>query len=306
MFYSVAPAPRRAVVAVEKSPVSRLLALRTRVLRDLTPELRGAFLKAIAETLDQMTLKEVAAAIEENDIEAAAAAIPWGEVGELMLRGAVPKILRSGLEESGRLSVNALLSDLELPPAAFTHDVLTEASVEWVREASGLLIDGIKDTQLAALRVTLEAAVREGTSPLDTARLIRDGGMIGLTERDARAVANYRARLERDGTRNDAIAELSARQSRRHLNARAEAIARTELIQATNEGRREVWRQALDQGLVDDATVRRWVTVQPCEICAPMEGETAPIDGEYVGSLVPGEVHPRCECSEVLEIVAAA
>jgi hypothetical protein len=302
VFYSPGfPTPVFRTVEIFKSPISRLLAYRTRILSELSPELKRAFLKAVAETIGETTLRAVAEAIEANDLAAAADAIPWGRVGEAMLRGELPPILRSGLEASGRTSANLLLGDLKLPERAFSFDVTTEGAVSWVRTRAGLFIQDVSQKNLATLRAILEAGVREATSPTDLARLIRDGKLIGLTERDARAVLNFRKRLIRDETRKDAIAELSARYSRRLLNARAEGIARSEIIRAHAEGQRETWRQAKAEGLIGDEAVRRWVAVDPCEICAPMEGETAPVGGFFKGRLEPGEVHPRCECMAVLE-----
>lgn len=301
MFYSAGFAsPPVMVLGIHKSPISRLLALRTRVFNELTPELRRAFLKAIAQTIDEVTLRAVADAIDANDLQAAVDAIPWGRVGETMLRGELPPILRSSLEASGQTSAKMLLSDLKLPTSAFSFDVTTERATTWVRTEAGLLIQDLGRKQLGTLRTLLDMSVRDAGSPMDLARLVRDGKLIGLTERDARAVLNYRARLKRDETPKDAIAELSGRYSRRLLNSRAEGIARTELNRSYAEGRRELWRQARAENLVGTEAVRQWVTVDPCPICEPMEGQTAAVGGQYRGGLEPGFVHPRCECVEVL------
>jgi hypothetical protein len=206
------------------------------------------------------------------------------------------------LAGAGQASARLLLEDVDVPESPFEFDVVRESAGQWIRTEAGQLIRDLGDTQLETLRTILDRAVLDEISPLDAARLIRDARLVGLTPRDATAVLNFRARQLRDGVRRDGVDELTQRYARRLLNARTEAIARTEMVRAYSAGQSELWGQALEQGLVGPEAVQEWVTVDPCTICAPLEGVTAPIGGRFYpgGYAGPGEPHPRCECHTVL------
>ena len=80
--------------------------------------------------------------------------------------------------------------------------------------------------------------------------------------------------------------------------ARADLIARTEVMTAANEGQREAWRQAADEGLLPANIRIGWIaTVGACPECEVLDGQTRSLDGEYEGGVVP-PAHPRCRCTE--------
>lgn len=89
---------------------------------------------------------------------------------------------------------------------------------------------------------------------------------------------------------------------------RAEAIARTEVMRASNAGHQAAWQQALGEGLLDDGTKQVWVTTPDdrlCPICEGMEGETAPLGGTFTvdGEEIDGPpAHPNCRCVVALEV----
>lgn len=145
------------------------------------------------------------------------------------------------------------------------------------------LIRQMTDSQRAAIRVALTDGLSEGRGAIGQARAFRDA--IGLTERQWRAVSNYR-RLLREGDA-EALARdirdrrfdpsvrravnsgepLSAehvdrmveRYTARYHQYRAEMIARTEGGRALSEGREEGLRQVREGlELDDDQIVRVW------------------------------------------------
>lgn len=287
---------------VRKASSARVISRRAALLAELTPAMQRQILRAIAETVNGLVLVEVRRALEANDLNAAAAAIPWEEIGEPILRTALPPLLRDGVEGAGRATARLLLEDLDVPDSPFEFDVVRESAGRWIRTEAGTLIRDLGETRLESLRLILDRAILDSISPLDAARLIRDARLVGLTPRDATAVLNFRARQLRDGVRRDGVEELTRRYAKRLLNTRTEAIARTEMVRAYAAGQRELWAQALDQGVVGPEALQEWVTVDPCRICAPLEGVTAPIGGRFYpgGYAGPGEPHPRCECMTIL------
>ena len=86
---------------------------------------------------------------------------------------------------------------------------------------------------------------------------------------------------------------------------RAELIARTETMRAANAGQREAWRQGVEDGYVEPKERRVWIVTDDdalCEECEPLDGVTAPVDGEYEGDGEDGPpLHPDCRCVEGLE-----
>lgn len=145
-------------------------------------------------------------------------------------------------------------------------------------------------------------AFKEGLPPRESARLIRS--LIGLTERDARAVAKLRATLLERGALPAAVEKQTARYAERLLNARAETIARTETMTAAAQGQAELWSQAEAAGLLTGEELREWIVTdddRTCEICLPMDGQQVAkgenfVDGDGNEVEAP-PAHPNCRCS---------
>lgn len=81
--------------------------------------------------------------------------------------------------------------------------------------------------------------------------------------------------------------------------ARAELIARTEIMTAANQGQRTAWSDAVDEGLLSSNSRVAWIATDGAcaEICEPMDGQTRDLDGGYDGQ-EPPPAHPNCRCTE--------
>jgi SPP1 gp7 family putative phage head morphogenesis protein len=83
---------------------------------------------------------------------------------------------------------------------------------------------------------------------------------------------------------------------------RAELIAHTETMAAANEGQRQSWQQAIDEGYLDTGLTREWIATADevtCPICNELNGKRTQMDGEYPnGGGVGPPAHPRCRCTE--------
>lgn len=284
---------------VEKAVVltARAAALRTRILGSLGPELRSAILRAIGEAVGGATLKAVSEALALNDIAAAERAIPWENVAGIV--EPVARIdLRSALEQSGQLEGRIMLDQLGLPSSAFAFDVTESAAVNWVRLQSGVLTDLMTNSRAGAIRSIMDRVLRGGMSEMDAARLLIDGRAIGLTAREALAVANLRARLRVSGVRIDNANTLAARYSRRLLAARAQRIAHEMLVSAHGEGQLQGWAQARAEGLLDSRAVIRWNALDDAEeICEGLDGVTVRIGQTFPGGYRrPPDPHVGCRC----------
>lgn len=112
-------------------------------------------------------------------------------------------------------------------------------------------------------------------------------------------------RLLKQGLSQKEIDKKVAREAEKKLRYRHTMIARTETMNALNQGNLEVINQAEEQGLiVPGETVKVWVTApqDQDDVCTEMDGEEVPMgqpftlpDGTEVD--IPSETHPNCNCS---------
>jgi hypothetical protein len=85
--------------------------------------------------------------------------------------------------------------------------------------------------------------------------------------------------------------------------ARAELIARHEVMQAASEGQRQAWDQAVEAGLLTGDERRTWIAVgdeKVCPTCEALDGTTAPLGGEYEDGTTGPPAHVACRCTEGL------
>lgn len=106
--------------------------------------------------------------------------------------------------------------------------------------------------------------------------------------------------------------------TRKMLKYRAETIATTEAIRAAHAGNLEIWRQAIDQGIVKSELIRRrWVVAKDertCLICRPIPNLNKGMEGYGIGwgekfKLADGAAvstpgaHPRCRCTVITRAI---
>lgn len=79
--------------------------------------------------------------------------------------------------------------------------------------------------------------------------------------------------------------------------ARAEVIARTEVMDAANEGLALGWEQAQEEGLLGPDAKKVWIATSGCcDECESVDGEEVPLDDDFsVGDDPP--LHPNCRCT---------
>jgi hypothetical protein len=167
------------------------------------------------------------------------------------------------------------------------------------------LVTGITDETVAAIRAVLRSAIAEGGSPAVIARLLRD--VVGLSTRQAQAVAAFRTGLLDAGLAPDRVDAKVDRYATRLRSQRARTIARTETLRCLNAGQHAGWLQARDAGLLPATARRRWMATSGagtkaklCEWCAGLDGQLAPLDGLFAGGVQAPPRHPGCRCTVVL------
>ena len=247
-------------------------------------------------------MKGLAKLLKNNDLSGAMNSIPWAELEKLQ-----PELtpeLRGLLEKSAFAAAEALPKGMTI-----SFDVMNPEAVNWVRaHAAELVEQNIIPTSQQAIREIIERAFEEGMHPFESARLIRE--QVGILPRHAKAVDTYRKMLltprpEGKGLLKTDADRLAMQYARQLINYRSKVIARHETLTASNEGQRQLWKQAKGEDLISDVDwERKWIITPDeklCSICVPLRGERAPIDGIYPsGYRGPPEPHPQCRCAEGL------
>lgn len=147
-------------------------------------------------------------------------------------------------------------------PLKMRFDATNQRVIDWADRHAAELIDGISESTREAINNAVADALERGS--------IKD-----LYDEILDAVGN---------------------------EARAELIARTEVMTAANEGQREGWRQAVESGLLADDARVAWIATgdaSVCPICDELDGQVRDMDGQYPdpGGDGPPQ-HPRCRCTE--------
>lgn len=175
-------------------------------------------------------------------------------------------------------------------------------SVRWARERSARLVVEVNARTREGIREAVAMSIREGLPPRRSAKIIRD--MVGLTGRDARAVAALREKMVRRGAAPSSIDRQTTSYANRLLKRRSLSIARTETMAAASQGQAELWRQAEEAGLLSGDENVVWIVTPDdrlCDTCAPMDGQVVRRgetfttgDGDSVDA---PPAHPMCRCS---------
>jgi len=168
-------------------------------------------------------------------------------------------------------------------------DPIGVEAVKWAESHSAELVVQITDETMLAIRAYITQGIKEGKSIQKIAMELRP--LVGLTERDIIAVANYHEMLilERPEYTAATQSEMAEVYARRLHRRRATTISRTETAFGLTEGQREGYDQ---MGITH---LERVEDPDCCDICAEGDGKIYTIE-EAEGVL---PAHPNCEGSWV-------
>lgn len=189
------------------------------------------------------------------------------------LRQHLPEALSAVLNESGHASYAQLVGRLKangrLRVAASVKvggfDQADPGAVAWVESHAAETIDGVSETTRTMIRNLIEQAFVE---QFDVDQLTS----------------------EIEAVIGDEV--------------RAEEIARTETMTASNAGQQQAWSQAVDDGLLTGQEKQEWIVTPDdrlCPECEDMDGEQAGLDEPFhsreYGDVDVPPLHPRCRCT---------
>ena len=264
----------------------------------LEPGLAKAFRESVAGIKSNADLRRIIEALERGDIDGAIRAINLDRAAYAPLENALANAYQSG----GALTASAMprIIDRAGAQVVVRFDVRNPRAEQWLRNYSSNQITGlILPDQRQAIRTTIEAGYARGDGPRSIARSLigtwdrstqsRTGGVIGLTNAQAQALArareeltsgdtallrNFLTRARRDAQYDTAILNaikngepLSASTisralvgyEERLLELRSNMLARTETMQAVHAAEREAFVQGIEKaGYSADRVVKTW------------------------------------------------
>jgi len=168
----------------------------------------------------------------------------------------------------------------------------------WLLQEAAKLVVDITDEQRLNLRQVLITRYDPTKRPDFILRDVQK--VVGLTDRETRAVFNRQAALEEAGMSPEEAERKTKAYAEELHQLRAERIARTEGVFLETEARDGAWNQARADGTLPEDTLKEWVTDNTgCKECRDMDGETAEINGMFqtpAGPMRGPPYHPNCGC----------
>lgn len=353
------------------------------IVAALEPALAAAVLQALDAIRDQLKIDALVDLLASGQTDAVLAALGIDAVAPAYapVRDAVADGIgtAAAAQASTVPAVPAPPTAAALAPALIRvqFDRLNPFLTSFVRSYGFDLIKEINDTTKDGIRQIIADGAKAGINPRQLAKTIKQ--QVGLTARQAQAVANFRKELERIHLKSDAkggawnlggkisrsaggaqvyaigpdgkpldgiqarrlrdfrydktlqaaiksgkpltkeqIDQMVEAYTRKMLKYRAETIATTEAIRAAHMGNLEIWRQAIDQGIVKSDLIRRkWIVAKDertCLICRPIPGLNKGLEGYGIkwgekfkltdgGSVAMPGAHPRCRCTVVTRAI---
>jgi len=308
-------------------------------------KMKAAFVQAVNELRSNLVDTEsLAAALANGDIDGAIAATHVDDLKDLLFGiGLGPNHYILNDLSIAAFGIGAAVALKNLPlelQTALIFDSLNDRAIRFMRSEGAKMVQEITDATKAGVRATIARSLADNVPPARQIYEIRQ--LVGLTGTQAQAVMNFRRQLETRQTlgltapgdrRLSAVeqamvnrhmktgyltdAQIDALVDRYYVslvNKRALDIARTESLNAVNNGQLEMWMQARDAGYLDDDVDRMfWLTagdarVRPTHTPIPaLNPNGVKIGGYFVTphGLVtgPGTRNPgfiRCRCCLVL------
>lgn len=252
---------------------------------------RRQFLRLVRDTNALADLESIASLLEIGDIE-----------GALAFADEIAPNLVTTLDQvytaSGLNSAEFLRSRVD---TLFDFNTTNARSVRALQESRLRLVREFTTGQRQATQEFLQDAFRRGLSPIEQARELQQS--IGLTRHQAKSVTNFRLMLENrdpqvltrtlrdrrfDASIRRAIREdipLTAKQIDRQVGRyrdrwvrhRADTIARTETLAAASAADEELFRQAIDAGVIEENQV---VSIWRARLRNTRDSHLSPLNGQ--------------------------
>ncbi len=155
----------------------------------LEPKLASTIQAGLEAMGDAVPLQALIEALEARDIGKVLALLSL-DTAQAAFAGVAPAV-QNGVYAAGALTAGNIA---RIAGVQFAFDRLNPRLITWLQTYSLGLIREINDSSREAIRSVLVSGITAGDNPKETARQIKQ--IVGLTERQAKAVQNYRKELE--------------------------------------------------------------------------------------------------------------
>lgn len=273
----------------------RAYAEQRRYNREESPKIERAVRRLWKEQAKLITRETARVALEQADVPQDWEG-PWDRMTREFVRDDVVPQWMKAIAVAGH-KIAAKINRLQRKQ--FDFDSTLTSVKAWADSEAGRLIVDLTAAQTGSIQALLQHQTAfQVTSPAVLAQRLKP--VVGLTVREANAVAKFAATLMEEGVAAGTVNELVAKYARFLHKNRAMRIARTELNNAYNFGQLDAMRQAVDQGWVPGTPEKEWMAggADPCEICQENEG-AGPIalDAAFPSGDEHPTAHPNCECA---------
>lgn len=236
-----------------------------------------------------------------------ARAIPWEDLYEQKILEGWEESAWGALGRMTRAEIRRVRAGKQRAPDEQTASLQEEMALQWVDARGAALVRVLGQKARRAVNAVLGEAVAGGLSVQAAAKRLRE--VVGLSDRDALALAARRKRLERSGAKPERVDADAARYRERLIRRRADAIARTETVAAREGGRLHAWRVLQADGSLPRTARKKWTAGRDaCPRCRALANQKAiPIAQSYQadGVSIPAPpAHPHCDCGQRLVLMA--
>ena len=224
----------------------------------------------------------------------------WKEFWERKIREFVRDIVTTAwIKSIGESGDDVAKKVNRIQRKQFDFDTTMTSVKAWTDSQGGKLIVELTAAQIGSVHALLQDQIALGvTSPYILAQRIKP--MVGLTEREAMAVARSITSLTEAGLAANVINDRSADYAKFLHKNRAARIARTELSNGYNFGHLDSLKQASSEGWLPGVPEKDWIAggADPCDICLENQamGFIA-LDAVFPSGDQHPTAHPHCECS---------
>lgn len=254
-----------------------------RLIEHQAPEIRAAFLAAVAQIQNRNTIEAIVEMLESGNTQQLFAAVQ--PAAEIFATSYGTAVTEAGISTASFLSSEALSDPIAFDRARFNV-------VQVIQNEQQRLIRIFTQEQNQVIRNALQDGFNRGLNPREQARNIRS--TVGLAPVHEQWIANYRSQLEgrldglpsravlrrqlrdrrfdrsveralRDGRplEADRINRMVERYRERMVAFHAEIVGRTEALSAVHQGSRATYEQAIEAGqFTAEELERRWWTAR--------------------------------------------
>jgi len=272
------------------------------------PQFQWEFVKFVRKMASSVNIRKIREAVKSGNAQFAWDALDWDKVMQTEFSPQIKKAMLGIMDSAG----TAAMKDLIGVEGSF--NVMFPEVITAVNTRAGRLITSITDQTRKGITDAVREAFLDGRGVpkdrifniIESAANIRDE--LGLNQRQMASLRKFRTNLAQRGYTGAQYDKMVGRYRWKLLKQRASMIARTETIEASCEGQRLAWDQAVSEGRIDKNNMEvEWIVTPDdvtCDRCNSMKGARRPIGGVYQVGFGAGTtgptLHPNCRCGENL------